>query len=99
MGVNPTLLYTHPNIFHLSLLSVNSLYPALFSLRARLPSGVPGELIGSYYHKLKSGAVSKGSELASDHGQKLVRAKLYYVLNDTAMKRCVHFPVSVRIVC
>jgi hypothetical protein len=57
-----------------------SLYLALFSLRARLPSGVPEELICSYYHKLKSGAVSKGSELASDpcrkHGQKLVRAKL-----------------------
>jgi hypothetical protein len=68
-----------------------------------LPSGVLEELIGSYYHKLKSRAVSQGSELASDpcrrHGQKLVRANLDYVLNDTAMKRCVHFPVSVRIVC
>jgi len=54
--LDPTLPYTHPNIPQLSLLNFNSLHPALFTLRTRLPSGVPEELIGSYYHDDARGA-------------------------------------------
>ncbi len=46
---DPMLPYTHPSIQIISLMLV-FFNPAHFSLRTRLPSGVPEELIDSYYH-------------------------------------------------
>jgi hypothetical protein len=54
--VDPTLPYAHPYIPQLSLLNIDGLYLALFTLRTCLPSGVPEELIGSDYHDDARGA-------------------------------------------
>ena len=91
---DPMFLYIHPYTPRLSFFNVNSLYPALFSPCTRLVSGFLRELI-LYYHKLKIGAVGKGSELATraiGTGKSLITltpAELVYTFNNTVKKRCV----------